>query len=118
MAQYKVLQRFRLLDDVNVPDVGPIHEEGEVIDIKVKRADQAIKTLGSSFLERVETKDEDLLKIKEDALNQIKALGLSEEDLKQLADGIEMSAEIEEVAVFVDTAHKLLEAAENVEEAK
>lgn len=58
MAQYKVLQRFRLLDDVNVPDVGPIHEEGEVIDIKVKRADQAIKTLGSSFLERIDKQDE------------------------------------------------------------
>lgn len=117
MAQYKVLQRFRLLDDVNIPDVGPIHKEGEIIDIKVKRADQAIKTLGSSFLERIETKD-DLSKAKEDALNQVKALNLSEEDLIQLEDGIEMSAEIEEVAVFVDTAHKLLEAEENVEEAE
>ena len=53
MAQYKVLKRFRLLDDVNVQDVGPIQEVGQVIDIQVKRADQVIKKLGDSFLERI-----------------------------------------------------------------
>ena len=53
MAQYKVLKRFRLLDDVNVQDVGPIQEVGQVIDIQVKRADQVIKKLGGSFLERI-----------------------------------------------------------------
>ena len=53
MAQYKVLKRFRLLDDVTVQDVGPIQEVGQVIDIQVKRADQVIKKLGESFLERI-----------------------------------------------------------------
>lgn len=54
MAKYKVMKQFRLLDDVNVPDVGPIQEVDTVIDIKVKRAEQVIDKLGSSFLERID----------------------------------------------------------------
>ncbi|UDM70141.1 hypothetical protein [Vagococcus fluvialis] len=54
MANYKVLKEFRLLDDPKVPGKGKIHQPEEVIDITVKRADQVIKTLGGSFLERVE----------------------------------------------------------------
>lgn len=54
MANYKVLKEFRLLDDPKVPDKGKIHQPEEVIDIPVKRADQVVKALGGSFLERVE----------------------------------------------------------------
>lgn len=54
MAEFKVLKEFRLLDDPKVPDKGKVYQPEEVIDIHVKRADQVIKTLGSSFLERVE----------------------------------------------------------------
>ncbi|MDT2782918.1 hypothetical protein P7H41_13290 [Vagococcus fluvialis] len=54
MANYKVLKEFRLLDDPKVPGKGKIHQPEEVIDITVKRADQVVKTLGGSFLERVE----------------------------------------------------------------
>lgn len=54
LANYKVLKEFRLLDDPKVPGKGKIHQPEEVIDITVKRADQVIKTLGGSFLERVE----------------------------------------------------------------
>ncbi|MDT2814364.1 hypothetical protein P7H75_05855 [Vagococcus carniphilus] len=54
MANYKVLKEFRLLDDPKIPDKGEIHQPEEVIDITVKRADQVIKTLGGSFLERIE----------------------------------------------------------------
>lgn len=61
MAQYKVLKQFRLLDDVNVPEIGPVYETGEIIDIKVKRADQVIKTLGESFLERIDKKDDEVV---------------------------------------------------------
>lgn len=54
MAEFKVLKEFRLLDDPKVPGKGKIHQPKEVIDITVKRADQVVKTLGGSFLERVE----------------------------------------------------------------
>ena len=54
MAEFKVLKEFRLLDDLKVPGKGKIHQPEEVIDITVKRADQVVKTLGGSFLERVE----------------------------------------------------------------
>ncbi|MBO0427621.1 hypothetical protein JZO82_00455 [Vagococcus fluvialis] len=54
MAEFKVLKEFRLLDDPKVPGKGKIHQPEEVIDITVKRADQVVKTLGGSFLERVE----------------------------------------------------------------
>ena len=54
MAKFKVLKEFRLLDDPKVPGKGKIHQPEEVIDITVKRADQVVKTLGGSFLERVE----------------------------------------------------------------
>lgn len=57
MAEYRVLKQFRLLDDVNVPDIGPIYNPGDVIDIKVKRADEVVKTLDSSFLERIDKND-------------------------------------------------------------
>lgn len=56
MAEFKVLKRFRLLDDVDVQDVGPVQEIGGIIDITVKRADQVVKRLGSSFLERIDNK--------------------------------------------------------------
>lgn len=54
MVEFKVLKEFRLLDDPKVPGKGKIHQPEEVIDITVKRADQVVKTLGGSFLERVE----------------------------------------------------------------
>lgn len=54
MAKFKVLKEFKLLDDPKVPGKGTVHQPEEVIDITVKRADQVIKTLGSSFLERIE----------------------------------------------------------------
>ena len=54
MAEFKVLKEFRLLDNPKVPGKGKIHQPEEVIDITVKRADQVVKTLGGSFLERVE----------------------------------------------------------------
>lgn len=57
MAEYRVLKQFRLLDDVNVPDIGPVYNPGDVIDIKVKRADEVVKTLDSSFLERIDKND-------------------------------------------------------------
>lgn len=54
MAEFKVLKEFRLLDDPKVPKKGKVYQPEEVIDITVKRADQVVKTLGGSFLERVE----------------------------------------------------------------
>ncbi|GEM_PF-1950141 len=54
MANYKVLKEFRLLDDPKVPGKGKVYQPEEIIDIAVKRADQVVKTLGGSFLERVE----------------------------------------------------------------
>ena len=54
MAEFKVLKEFRLLDDLKVPGKGKIHQPEEVIDITVKRADQVVKALGGSCLERVE----------------------------------------------------------------
>lgn len=54
MAEFKVLKEFRLLDDPKVSGKGKVYQPEEVIDIAVKRADQVVKTLGGSFLERVE----------------------------------------------------------------
>lgn len=54
MAEFKVLKEFRLLDDSKVSGKGKVYQPEEVIDIAVKRADQVVKTLGGSFLERVE----------------------------------------------------------------
>lgn len=56
MAEFKVLKEFRLLDDPKVPGKGKVYQPEEVIDIAVKRADQVIKTLGSSFLKRIDKK--------------------------------------------------------------
>lgn len=59
MAEFRVLKAFRLLDNPKVPGKGKIHQPEEVIDITVKRADQVVKTLGGSFLERIdEVKEE------------------------------------------------------------
>lgn len=51
--KYKVLKEFRLLDDPKVPGIGEVVPKDEIIDITVKRANSVEKTLGSSFLERV-----------------------------------------------------------------
>lgn len=59
MAKFKVLKEFRLLDDPKVPGKGKIYQPEEVIDITVKRADQVVKTLGDSFLERIDNKKEE-----------------------------------------------------------
>ena len=61
MANYKVLKEFRLLDDPKVPGKGKIHQPEEVIDVTVKRADQVVKTLGGSFLERIDNKNEEIV---------------------------------------------------------
>jgi len=51
MAKYKVLQRFRNLE------TNELYEEGQEIELTVKRADEAIANLekwDGSFLERID----------------------------------------------------------------
>lgn len=52
MAKFNVLKTFR---DKNSKEV---YEEGAVIDLTVKRADEVAKNLDDSFLERIEEKAE------------------------------------------------------------
>lgn len=56
MAQYKVLKTFR---DKNTKET---YKKGQMIEMTVKRADEAIKNLKKykgEFLERIDTKGED-----------------------------------------------------------
>lgn len=56
MAQYKVLQRFRNLETEEV------YKKGQVIELTVKRANEAIENLkewDGEFLERIDNKSED-----------------------------------------------------------
>lgn len=55
MVKYKVLQKFEDIEN------GTEYEPGEVIEMTVKRANEAIKNLSDwdgDFLERVEEKDD------------------------------------------------------------
>lgn len=56
MAQYKVLQKFRNIETEEV------YKKGQVIELTVKRANEAIENLkewNGEFLERIDNKSED-----------------------------------------------------------